>query len=192
VKKKIAVVALAIALLIIAGVFTVIQLNNNAQEPTDTQPSDNPYNQLKGILLDKETNNESKYSLEILRYDELESELLKKWMDNSGETTDGNNPVYYALYNNSSTNLDIYLFMPAAKQIMGDVTVSDIKVTEAGAALIIYIDTDDTTTHTKESVDLILHIQAVSGEATAKNERLIINGITYSCANTTFTALNPA
>jgi len=169
----------------------LVQTNEIAQNPTDTEPYADPENQTAGILLDKETNNESQYSFEILRYDEIENELLKKWMDNSiaGETTDGEDPVYYALYNNSSANLDIFLFMPEAQQVIGDVVLSNIRVTEAGNALIIYIDTDDTTTHTKGSKDLILRIQAISGIATAKNEKLIINGTTYSCANTTFTAL---
>jgi len=191
VNKKIAIAALVIIILIVVGVYAVIQINKNARELTDTDLSNNPTNQSEGILLDKETNSDSRYSFEVLKYDEIENELLKKWMDNSiaGETTDGKNPVYYALYNNSSTTLDIYLFMPASKQVMGDVTLSNIRVTEAGTALIIYVDTDDKTTNTKDSTDLILHIQAVSDKAKARNERLIINGTTYSCANTTFTAL---
>ena len=191
--KKIALVTSGVILLTVAVIFIFrgVQINGNAPNPTETDPSANPENPTKGMLLDKETNNESQYSFELLRYDEIESELLKKWMDNSlaGETTDDGEPVYYALYNNSSANLDIYLFMPAAEQLIGDVLLSNIRITEANTALIIYIDTDDSTTHTRESKDLILHIQAISDMATAKNERLIINGTTYACANTTFTAL---
>ena len=192
-EKKIAVIALVVVLLIIAAVclYQVFQITESAQKPVVTEPYAILDNQIEGILLNKETNNETEYSFEVLSYDEIENEFLRKWMDNSiaDETTDGENPVYYALHNNSSDNLDIYLFMPAANLLMGDVILSSVKVTEAGTTLLIYVDTDEQTTHTKESKDLIIHIQAISGNATAKNERLIINTETYYCANTTFTVL---
>ena len=198
-KKKIALIASGAVLLAIAVIliFSFVQFKEDEQEAsepeaTDTAPPAIPENLTDGILLDKDTNTESEYSLKVLKHDEIESELLLKWMANSiaGETTDGENPVYYALYNNSSPNLDIYLFMPEAKQVMGDVIHSSVKITEANTALIIYIETDEKTTHTKEGPDLILHIQAISDKAKTKTEKLIINGITYSCANTTFTSLS--
>ena len=213
-KEKIVLAASGIVLLAIAVIllFSMAEIKEgeqetDEQETTGTTPDDAPEDQAENILLDKETNRESEYSLKVLRYDEIESELLLKWMDNSiasdtiagetydggttdGGTTDGESPVYYALYNNSSANLDIYLFMPAAKQIMGDVVHSSVRVTEANTALIIYIDTDEEATHTRESTDLILHIQAVSDKAKTKTEKLIINGVTYFCANTTFTSLD--
>ena len=192
-KKKILIVILVIVLLIIVEVFIVVQINENEQEPAVTaepEPNAGPVDPVEGILLDKATNNETKYWFEVLRYDDIENEFLKKWMDNSiaGEATDGEDPVYYALYNNSSDNLDIYLFMPAANLLMGDVIHSGIRVTEANTALIIYVDTDDNTTRTKESRDLIVHIQATSDTTKARTEKLIIDGVTYSCANTTFTS----
>jgi len=195
VKKKIAIVISIIVLLIIAEVFIVFQINKDTQEPagtTEPKPYTGPDNPAGGILLDKETNSETNYWFKVLRYDEIDNEFLKKWMDNSiaGETTDGEDPVYYALYNNSSANLDIYLFMPAANQLMGDVVLSSVKVTEANTALIIYIETDNNTTHTKESKNLILHIQSTSDNTKTKTGKLIINGVTYSCANTTFTKLS--
>ena len=200
-KQKITLAASGAVLLVIAAIllFNMDQPKEDEQEEAEQEttvaaPAAAPEDRSAGILLDKETNSESQYSLEVLRYDEIESELLLKWMDNSisDDIADGEGPVYYALYNNSSANLDIYLFMPAAKQLIGDVIHSDMKVIEANTALIIYIETDEKTTHTRESRDLILHIQAVSGIAKAKTEKLIINGTTYSCANTTFTALAPA
>ena len=198
-KKKIALITSGTVLLAIAVIliFSLVQFKEDEPEviepeAIDTAPPATPENLTDGILLDKDTNTESEYMLMVLRHDEIESELLLKWMANSiaGETTDGENPVYYALYNNSSPNLDIYLFMPEAKQVMGDVIHSSVKVTEANTALIIYIETDENTTHTRDSLDLILHIQATSDKAKTKTEKLIINGVEYSCANTTFTALH--
>jgi len=208
-KKKIALIASGTVLLAIAVilVFSFVQFKEGEQETTepeatDTAPPATPENLTDGILLDKDTNTESEYSLKVFSYDEIESELLLKWMDKSiagdaiagetteDETTGDESPVYYALYNNSSPNLDIYLFMPEAKQVMGDVIHSSVKITEANTALIIYIETDEKTTHTKEGLDLILHIQAISDKTKTKTEKLIINGITYSCANTTFTSLS--
>ena len=192
-KQKIAIVIAGIVALtiIVIIIYQVVKPGESAPDPVNTTPIAEPEDPTKGILLDKETNAPTQYSFEVISYDEIENELLKKWMNNSlaGETTDGEYPVYYALYNNSSPNLDIYLFMPAAQELMGDVIHSNIRVTEANTAIIIYINTDDKTTHTRDSKDLILHIQAISGQATARNEKLIINGITYPCANTTFTAL---
>jgi len=197
-KKKIIIVILVVVILIIIEVFIVMQVNENVQESvvTTAPPIVLPDIPTEGILLDKETNNETKYWFEVLRYDEIENEFLKKWMDNSianetlaGEPADGEDPVYYTLYNNSSANLDVYLFMPAGNHLMGDVILSNVRVTEANTALLIYIKTDNDTTHTKESKDLILHIQATSDTTKAKTEKLIIDGVTYTCANATFTAL---
>ena len=192
-KQEIAIIAAGVVILIAAVIIivTTIQPYDNIPDTTETVPIAEPEEKSTYILLDKETNIPTQYSFELLSYDEIESELLLKWIGNSiaSETTDGDNPVYYALYNNSSDNLDIYLFMPAARELIGDVSHSIIRVTEANTALLIYIDTDDNHTHTKESKDLILHIQAISGIATARNEKLIINGVTYTSANTTFTAL---
>lgn len=190
--KKI--IALVILLLMVVGTFTGCTQNKSADDDFQGTPgsaSAEPGDPTKGILLDKETNEASEYSLEVLRMGEIDNEFLIKWMETSmaGEIDDSDGPVYYALYNNSSPSLDIYLFMPEAKAIMGDVTLLSTRITESGSALLIYIDTDEETQRSKESTDLILHIKAVSGSTKTKNERLIINGETYTCANTTFTAL---
>ena len=193
-KRKIVIVILVILLLVVVEVFILVRVNENTQEPAvieEPVPDAGPHDPVEGVLLDKTTNDETKYRLEVLRYDEIENGSLKKWMDNSlaSSATDGEDPVYYALYNNGSANLDIYLFMPAANLLMGDVILSSIRVTEANNTLFFYIETDDDTTHEKQSKDLILHIRSTSDTTKARTERLIINGVTYSCANTTFTDL---
>jgi len=195
-KKKILIVILVIVLLVLVEIFILYRINDDKQGPdVTTEPEQvdisGPDHPTRGTLLDKATNNETEYWFEVLRYNEIEDELLKKWMDNSlsAVTDDDGDPVYYSLYNNSSDNLDVYLYMPDAKQIMGDVILSSIRVTEANTALIIYIETNSNTTYNKESRDLILHIQATSDTTKAKTDKLIIDGATYYCANATFTAL---
>ena len=151
-----------------------------------------------GILIDHKTNEETVYSLEILKKDEVNGSI-KSWIeksitaDNAAKNTadEENDAAYYTLYNNSSEGMEMYLFMPSANEIMGDIGMSNIKVAEAGTTLVMYIDTNNKTGHKKDSTDLILHVY-VSGDiekARAQSEQLIINEKTYAFASATYTEL---
>jgi len=146
----------------------------------------------KGVLLDKETGEKSAYSIEILKYDEIESEYVKKWIDKykeDGIGADGK-PVYFALYNdNQSAPMEMYFYMPEAKTVMGDITLSDIRVKEWGAAAVLSIDTKDDIGRTKDGTDLILHIYVNSPEnAKCRSVLPVINGDDkIPCGSTDFT-----
>ena len=149
--------------------------------------------QTKGVLINQNTGEPTVYSLEILRQDEIEIEYIKTWVDARAaeETTDGN-PVYYTLYHDDfSVPMEMYLFMPNANEIMGDIDLSHIKVTESGTALVLNINTEKKMKRTREDKDLILHVyvEGAPDTATAKTDRLIINGETYNCPKSTFTKL---
>ena len=147
---------------------------------------------LKGTLTG-DTGAESAYSLEILKYGDIDSEYIKKWIDERKDNRkyDGE-PVYYTLnHDDVSTPIDIYIFMPDAKEIMGDISLPNIKVSEMGETLTIYIESKTNITKTKDSADLILHIyvENTSKSPTAITERLFINGKEYSRLGAKFTNL---
>ena len=152
------------------------------------------------VLLSKDTGEETVYSLEILGYDDLKNEHAKNWVDNIGaqvgsgtHVSMGGKPVYYTLYNDEfDAPLEMYLFMPQGREVLGDITVSDIRASESGKALVLNIETGSEISWTSDSAGLILHVY-VSGEpekATARTERLIVNGDSYSCPVATFTRLS--
>ena len=145
-----------------------------------------------GILPDRETNEKTAYSLQILKYDEIESEYIRGWVDkyrDAGIGQDGK-AVYYTLSNDDYTApLDMYLFMPEAKTYMGDITVSNVKVNESGAAVVLNIDAKDNISRKKDGADMILRLY-VSGspeDGKARSAKLIINGETYTCPSAAFT-----
>jgi hypothetical protein len=126
-----------------------------------------------------------------LTFDELESEYIKNWVNRNKQHGEANGKaVYYTLYDdNIYMPMEMYLFMPSAKEIMGDITLSNIKITESGAAIILNINAKNNIKRTKESTDLILHVTGSHEDAEARTERLVINGVTYTCPGATFTRL---
>ena len=146
----------------------------------------------KNTLIDIETRKVSAYSFELLRMDDIKKESVKGWVNRiAASANPSDSPVYYTLYNNTGEGMDMYLFMPDAKELIGDISRSNITISEAGTSLAVHIDTDEKTMYNRESKDLILHVY-VSGnpeEANAKTEELIINGKTYSGVSTTFMTL---
>jgi len=153
-----------------------------------------PESETKGVLLDKETGEKSAYSIEILKYGEIESDYVKRWIDKYREDGIGGDgkPVYFALYNdNQSAPMEMYFYMPEAKSVMGDVTLSNIRVNEWGAAAVLTIDTKDNISRTKDGADLILHIYVNSPEnAKCRSVLPVINGDDkIPCGSTDFTKL---
>ena len=182
-KKNITVPIIALFIVILASLFVFTDFGNVFLNIGKT----------KGILIDKETGKSSAYSLEILQLENLEKQAVKNWVERNitSEKSYGSQ-VYYTLYNNAGKDMDMYLFMPEAKEIIGNIIRSNVKVAESGTSLMIYIDTAEKIIYNKEAVDLILHIYANenSKQANAKTERLIINGKTYSDAGSTFMVLD--
>ena len=142
-------------------------------------------NQTSGTLLTKETNKKTPYLLDIVKYDDLDNENVKNWVTSKKESgkIDGQS-VYYTMYDNDfNTPIYMYLFMPDAKELMGDVTMSGIKAGENGEAVVLNVDIKDNISRTKESTDLIFRVYAEGSleEAAATIVQLKINGKTYDC-----------
>ena len=153
-----------------------------------------PPRKTEGALVHRDTGEETDYSLEILMSGEIENERIRRWIDDKTELgIIGGKPVYYALYqDNPYALMDMYLYMPLAQDIMGDIGLSNISVSESGMALVLDIQTNDNISRTIDGTDLILHIFAEyqdSGEANVLTERLFVNGTRYYCPGTTFIQL---
>jgi len=150
--------------------------------------------QSTGVLLDKDTDKRTAYSIEIMDYHVIESDYIKNWADekkNHGRVN--GQPVYYTLYNDEfDAPMDMYLYMPLIREAAGGIALSDIRVNESGKALVLNIDTDKKAVRAEQDEDVILHVY-VSGapeNAMAKTDRLIINGERYDCPGATFTHLS--
>ena len=131
--------------------------------------------------------------MEILRYGQNESEYIRKWIDSKkDEGSSGDKAVYYTLYNDVFEEpMEMYLYMPLAKEVMGDITLSNVRVNESGQGLVLNIDSTSNIKHTREGTDLILHVYVTGNpaQARAKTDRLFINGERYTCPSTTFARL---
>jgi hypothetical protein len=146
--------------------------------------------ELEGTLRDRD-GRETAYHLEILSLDAVENVYVREWVERNranGEI-DGK-PVYYTLYNDELYEpMEFYLYMPSAKEVMGDVGMRNIRVEESGAALVLYIEAKDGVRRSKDGTDLILHVTVTDPEARAKTERFFVNGTQYACPGATFTRL---
>lgn len=141
----------------------------------------------KGILIDQKSGKESSYTLEILKQKNIDNDTVATWLKKVDiESTDEEG--YYSLKNTSLKGLDMYFYLPNAKEVMGDINVSNVKVIESGTAIKVLIDTDKKIKHKKDSTDLVLHIYLTDqkDKDSAKMAQLIINDKTYSCINATF------
>ena len=145
---------IVIILVIIGGVGIPLYFNTGyldfLKAPKPTQ----------GVMLMKESNEESAYSLAILSFDEIGVEYVKTWIDSKKDSGIVNDQaVYYTLYNdNFDAPMEMYLYMPLAKEVMGDITLSNVTVNESGKALVLNVETKENISRTKDSTDLILHI----------------------------------
>jgi len=144
--------------------------------------------QTSGLLLDKETDTASDYSVEIVSLDMIEYDNIKNWVAKSIEKVPPEGkPVFYTLYDNGSETLDMYIFMPAADEIIGDVNLSNMKIEKDGNEFVLHIGTDNKTTHTKSSTELILHIRTdLAGSSEIRSNRLFVNGESYVRSDATF------
>ena len=174
-KKMLILIGAAVLLVCILAVPPIFDNFGKAPEPEPVT---------SGALIDSGTGAVMEYSLEVLRPEEIENELVQEWV--SGIQKTGGGVGYHTLYNNSSDVMDMYLISQAANQIIGAIGVSNVKAAESGTALIINIDTDK-----EAKADLILHIYAMdaSQSAKAKSELLIVNGNVYTCMSSTFMSL---
>ena len=180
-KKSTKIIIAVVIIILIAAVAEGLYLFGNFNSGEQEQ-------QLSGTIADKETGGETGYSLEILKRDDIQSPTVTKWISDSLEAAAPDSQGYYTLYNNASESMDMYLFMPAAKEVMGNIDVTNVKAVVSGTTLMLSVDTGDKTKNTKESTDLIFHIKAGtdSDVTQAKSERLSVNGKAYSCLSSTF------
>ena len=147
---------------------------------------------VEGVLHDLETDEKTAYTLEILPYGSLKSGYLKSWVDRKMAGKDADRVGYHAVYHGDrDTPVEMYLLMPQAKEIMGDITLANIKASQSGALLTLNISTEDGISRKKESTDLILHLFVKEGEekAAVKSVILVVNGKTYACLSTEFSSL---
>ena len=147
---------------------------------------------LSGVLPDRTTGEQTVYSMEILTRDEISNKTVGIWLDGIVNNSIEKETDYYTLFGNRNSPFEMYLYLPSANVVMGDISMENVKVTESDSTLLIYINTDSQIKHTKESKDLIFHIY-VTGDpeaAGARSERLNINNRKFNCINATFTTLN--
>ena len=144
---------------------------------------------LEGVLLDKDTGKETAYSIDILKHEDIKHAKVLNWIEkNKGGGDAKGETVFYLLYNQSDKKFDMYLFMPAAQDIIGDVSAADITVTEKETSVILNIDTKNIKTNTDESTDLILHVY-LTGErenSMDKKGKLVIDGNEYTCGSSSY------
>ena len=180
--------------ILLAIVMIGLLVMNMLASRTTSFPTEQTQVSTVGTLLNRDTGEETAYSLEILNYDDLDSAFIKGWVDSKKDQGSSNGQsVYYTLYNDANDEpMEMYLYMPSAKEVMGDLTLSDIRVSESGKALVLNIDTDSGIDHTLDGTNQILHVYVTGepGKANAKTEKLIINGTSYKCPNATFTKLD--
>ena len=180
----IAVVALLLLLCVAGALYLFTGIFSPKAPPRET----------RGVLRHTDSNEETAYLLEVLEYDEIENDYIRSWIDDkSGFATLSGKPVYHTLYgDNPSEPLDMYLYMPLARDVMGDVGLSNIRVSESGAALVISVETADNISRVMDSKDLILHIfvwdEGYEG-SDVRTDRLYVNGARYNCPGATFIQL---
>lgn len=138
------------------------------------------------VLIDEKTNKDTAYSMEILHQDDIKNDKVLSWL-NDCIAKQEDNEKYFTLKNMNSEGLDLYLYMPKAQEIIGDITLSNVKAKESGTALKLVVETDGNIKHTRMSTDLILHVYVTNPaeETPVKSEMLVINGTIYFCATAT-------
>ena len=133
------------------------------------------------------------FSVEILRYNDIESEKVRSWIDENAENGFvSERAVYYTMYHNDfESAMEMFLYMPLAGEIFGDISVANIRGGESGNALVLVIDSVESSTGIEDGKDLILHIFPTreSVESDLRTERLYVDGVRYFCLGASFTDL---
>jgi len=124
-----------------------------------------PNKAVSGAVIDKDTGKKSPYILEILKYDEINNAFVKSWIDGVKNEETPEDEFYSVQHNGLSEPLEFYLYIPSARESMGDITVANAKVSKYGNGIKLEIDAKKSLPKTKASTDLILHIYGVKGYA---------------------------
>jgi len=159
-KEIIPIIAIVIAIIITVVVFT------SSEEKTPSLV----------LLADKNTGKDTSYAIEILKLNEIQNKTVCSWVEESQKNPETNGEsIYYTLYNRSNDYFDMYLFIPDAKNVVGNITFSNITITTTASALNLIIESSDD--KTKESTDLIFHIFVINDfeSATARTEQLYVD-----------------
>ena len=166
---------ITVLLLIIAALVAILLISKNNGSIRNKSDS--------GVLIDSKTNELTMYSMEILSIDDIQNDRILDWVTES-TTKQGDYTQYFTLNNISSADFDLYIYLPKAQEVFGDISMDNIKVTESGTALKIIIDTDNQIKHTKASTQLILHVYSnMPGQQTdIISEILVVNDTIYFCA----------
>ena len=142
-------------------------------------------------LLKNAAGEETPFKLEILALDDIVSEYVREKVEELRHegTADGKSIFYTVYHNNFDMPMEAYIFMPDAKDIMGDVSVKNFTAETAGAALMLKVSTKPNIKRKKPSTDLILHITAEDAKADVSMVVLTINGEKYECLKDFYTRL---
>ena len=147
----------------------------------------------RGILLDRDTGEETEYAIEILARDDIGYPRIHQWIERyNGHGEVEGEAVYYLLYDQSGGFFDMYLFMPSAREILGDLRAKDITVSTTEPGLILTVDTKEVPSSNREGADLILHTYITSDRENSMgiNAQLVVDGQTYKNARSTYVLLN--
>ena len=177
--KKALIIVSAVSLVIIGFLVCIILFGEfwKKEEPKTS-----------GVLLEKGTNSPTAYSFEILSKDKIENNTVRNWIEKC-DSEPINDNIYHSLRNNRGSAMDIYIYMPSAKEIMDDINGENIRGALFEDMLSIHIDSSKKRNN-NNSESLILHIYSTGGNTSTKSERLYINGKGIPCASTSLKTLN--
>jgi len=141
----------------------------------------------RGSLRYLQNSRDSSYFLEILKAHEIKDKKAQSWLKEQIKKEVKNKNSYYILFNTDA--FDVYVFLPFAQEIIGDIELKHVSIRQVESTLLIYIDSEEQIAHKKESSNLILHFYSNNEEAkeVIDNCILIINGFTFASLETSYT-----
>ena len=122
--------------------------NNTPNAPSQTKEG-------KYEVIERSTGRISPYLLNITNCEDISLDPITEWV-NQCELTDGYHDYIYA----DPDSCDLFLYIPNAPEIFGDIQNKDIEIEVIDNVLKIYVQTSGVTTREKSSGELIIHIKA--------------------------------
>lgn len=134
-------------------------------------------------VIDKSTGGISQYLLNITNCEAISLDVISEWVETC-EDVDG----YYDYIYSDSDSWDIFLYVPHAQELFGDIQNSDIEIEIIDNVLKIYIDTTNISRKEKKSDELIIHFLAPVRGSWPRASELYIDGSQIENLDTAFKA----
>lgn len=106
-------------------------------------------------VIDKSTGEVSQYLLTITNCGAISLDVITEWVGKC-EAVDG----YYDYIYSDPDSWDIFLYIPNAQELFGDIQNSNVEIEVTDSILKVYIDITDVSTKEKKSGELIIHLVA--------------------------------